>query len=236
MWRNHHSGGVLTDIAAAFCTKVFCTSKFSYTAKYPKTVLMPVGIDTDLFKRRLDVERKSQSILFLGRIAPVKKPDVLIEALNLLKSKGVIFTASFYGDALPKDVAYAASLKEKTKALGLDTYVSFFAGVPNDQTPAVYSSHEVCVNLSSSGMYDKTIFESMACETLTVASNRNLYDLIEDSYIFEEDDPWMLAERIEDIFAFSAREKEKMGARLRHVVMSHHSLKELGQKIAKELV
>ena len=50
MWRNHYSGSLFTDIAASFCRKVFCTSKYSYTAKYKKTVLMPVGIDTNLFR------------------------------------------------------------------------------------------------------------------------------------------------------------------------------------------
>src|SRR6185369_1642182 len=46
MWRNHHAGSRLTDVAAFFCKKVFCTSRFSYTAKYKKTVIMPVGVDT----------------------------------------------------------------------------------------------------------------------------------------------------------------------------------------------
>ncbi|MSU74856.1 hypothetical protein EXS57_03740, partial [Candidatus Kaiserbacteria bacterium] len=46
LWRNHYAGSWFTDVAAAFCTKIFCTSKHSYTAKYKKTVLMPVGVDT----------------------------------------------------------------------------------------------------------------------------------------------------------------------------------------------
>ncbi|MCX6718807.1 MAG: hypothetical protein NTZ38_00260, partial [Candidatus Taylorbacteria bacterium] len=89
MWRNHHAGSTMTDIAAMFCNKVFCTSKYSYTAKYKKTVLMPVGVDMSRFNS--DPENMPQSgrvknsILFLGRIAPVKKVDVFIEALGLLK-------------------------------------------------------------------------------------------------------------------------------------------------------
>ena len=49
LWRNHYAGSWLTDVAAVFCTKVFCTSKHSYTVKYKKTVLMPVGVDTERF-------------------------------------------------------------------------------------------------------------------------------------------------------------------------------------------
>src|SRR3989344_4453775 len=85
LWRNHYAGSILTDIAAAFSTKVFCTSKYSYTAKYGKTVRMPVGIDTDIFVLAADISRNPNSILSLGRVAPSKKLHVLIEALALLK-------------------------------------------------------------------------------------------------------------------------------------------------------
>lgn len=49
LWRNHAQGSYLTDLAALFCRKVFCTSAHSYTAKYRKTVRMPVGVDTARF-------------------------------------------------------------------------------------------------------------------------------------------------------------------------------------------
>ena len=237
MWRNHHAGSFLTDVAAAFCTKVFCTSKFSYTAKYKKTVLMPVGIETDMFKRN-DLSRtakKPHSILFLARIAPVKKPHLLLEALGLLAQKGLSFTASFYGDALPKDIDYLKGLKEKAKALNLDKQVTFCGGVPNDQTPDVYSAHEVFVNLSSSGMYDKTIFEAMACETLSLASNKNLHGLVPEMFIFEEGNAVDLSQKLEKLLALSSEEKESYGRQLRQIVIDKHSLRGLGLKLAEEL-
>ena len=163
MWRNHGIGNWLTDLSALFCKKVFCTSGFSYTAKYKKTVIVPVGIDTDFFKPVEGILRKPHSILFLSRMAPVKKPDVLLEVLKILKENGVDFTASFYGDPSSKDLEYYQSLKDKTKSYGLSSCVSFYFGVSNDKTPAIYSAHDIFVNLSSSGMYDKTIFEAMMC-------------------------------------------------------------------------
>lgn len=236
MWRNHHKGSVLTDIAAALCDKVFCTSRFSFTAKYKKTVLMPVGIDTDVFEHQITTKEPG-SILFLGRIAPVKKPDILIDALALMDRAGKTeFTASFYGDPLPKDVTYAQSLKEKVKSLGLTDRVSFHAGVPNDDTPRVYSMHDVSVNLSSSGMYDKTIFEAMACETLAVASNENLRGLIDDRFIFPEGDAKALAERLTDLIGLAAAEKERWGKVLRQTVINAHSLERLGKRLSQEIV
>lgn len=235
MWRNHHAGSFLTDVAASFCTKVFCTSKFSYTAKYQKTVLMPVGVDTQVFKKISEVVKKPRSVLFLARIAPVKKPHVLIHALALLQKKGVDFTASFYGDPLPSDKKYHQSLQKMVEANKLEAKVFFHAGIANDKTPETYNAHEVFVNLSSSGMYDKTIFEAMACETLTVATNRNLEGLIDPMFVAREDDPQDIAGKIEHVLNLPNQVKLQKALHLREITEKHHSLRALGQKLAKEI-
>ena len=72
LWRNHAKGSFLTSIAVFWCNKVFCTSPSSYTARFKKTKIMPVGINTDFFKPDVSIRKIPRSILFLGRIAPVK--------------------------------------------------------------------------------------------------------------------------------------------------------------------
>ncbi|HVT75324.1 MAG TPA: glycosyltransferase family 4 protein [Candidatus Paceibacterota bacterium] len=236
MWRNHHAGSMLTDMAAAFCSKVFCTSRFSYTAKYKKSVLMPVGVDTDAFKPVSAASREPRSILFLARMAPVKKPDVLVEALGIMNARNVAFTASFYGDPLPKDEIFYKLLQEKVAALGLGDKVRFYAGIPNDTTPRIYSTHDISVNLSSSGMYDKTIFEAMGCETLIVATNRNLKGLVNDAFIAKEDDAEDVAAKIAGLIALPALEKDAKRKDLRAIAESKHSLKALGKRLAEEVI
>ena len=186
MWRNHHAGNRMTDVASLFCNNVFCTSKYSYTAKYAKTIRMPLGINTNVFKRDQTVQRVPRSILSLGRIAPSKNLDIFIGALGLLKDAGHMFTASIYGDALPKDAAYMETLKKQVVTHGLADRVTFHAGIPNTQTPRVYSAHEVFVNVSSNGMYDKTIAEAMACGCVSLASNDNLRGQVDDRLIIPE--------------------------------------------------
>ena len=176
LWRNHYAGSFLTDIAAAFCTKIFCTSKHSYTARYAKTALMPVGVDTDRFFSDEHISRTPHSILFLGRIAPSKRPEMLIDALALLAQDGGEFSASIVGSPLKKDEAYYESLKEKVRALGFAQLISFHQGVPNSQTPALYRAHEVFVNTSPSGMLDKTIFEAAASGCTVFAASKDFSD------------------------------------------------------------
>lgn len=231
MWRNHYAGSFLTDVSAFFCNTVFCTSRYSYTSKYKKTVLMPIGIDTEIFKKKNDIRKKKNSILFLARIAPSKKPELLIEALRILKSEGVQFTADLYGDAEPKDAPYLDSLKKKVKEYGLESLVFFKYGVPNNRTPEIYGSHMIFVNASPSGMYDKTIFEAMACETLVLTSNKNLKGEINDIFLFKEDDAHDLAQKLKTLLALDERTRNSYGARLRTFVADKQSLALLAHKL-----
>ncbi len=232
MWRNHHAGSFLTDIAAKFCKKVFCTSRFSFTAKYKKTVLMPVGINTDLFKVDQTIERVPKSILFLGRMAPIKRPDLLIDALSWLKEQNLAFTASFYGDPLSKDEDYYTSLKRKVVDFGLQDSVKFYPGISNDKTVDIYNKHEIFVNLSTSGMYDKTIFEAMACGCVVLVSNKNLEGLIDTKFIFEEANAKELIKKLQN-HLLSVNLSDNLY--LRSIVVEKHSLQKLSSSLFKEL-
>ena len=235
MWRNHHAGSFLTDMAALWCAKVFCTSKFSYTARYRKTVLMPLGTDTTLYRINPSVHRKKDSILFLGRISPVKKPDLLLGALYEISQKHSEVTATFVGDFLEKDRGYYESLLAKTKEFGLEEKVVFKKGVPSVDTLSIYNVHDVFVNLSSNGMYDKTIFEAMACGCLVLASNDNLKGLIGDDFIFAQDNKGELIQKLEILLRCDPAQREKAVKELREVA-AKNSLQELAHRLAQEMM
>lgn len=87
MWRNHNIGNRLTDLASLFCKKVFCTSKFSYTAKYNKTQIMPVGVDLENFTPMQifslnPMKHIIQSIILYSRLR-FKLFDLLLCSLKL---------------------------------------------------------------------------------------------------------------------------------------------------------
>ncbi|MDE2041071.1 MAG: glycosyltransferase [Patescibacteria group bacterium] len=238
LWRNHYAGSWITNLAALACTKIFCTSKFSYTARFKQTVFMPVGVDTDIFRADSNggsFLRASHSILSLGRIAPSKKLDQFIAAIGIVKTNNIAFTASIYGDYLPRDREYFDHLKESVEKFGLESYVSFKPGVPNEETPVIYASHEIFVNMSPSGMFDKTIFEAMACETIALNCNKNLTDKVDAAYIFAEDDEQELAAKLQKLLQMPPAELRSRGAELRHFAESNHSLKMLGNRLAEEM-
>lgn len=221
MWRNHKRGDIFTRIAVMLSNIVFCTSKFSYTAQFEKTKIMPVGIDTKLFKKDPYKERQKNSILCLGRISPVKNVDVLIDALVLLDTEGINFKLTLVGDALPKDKEYMTMLQSKAKPLLEKGRIVFTGGVPNNKTPEFYSRHEMYVNLTDSGSFDKTILEAMASECLVFVSNSTLEGILPAPLLFKEKDAHDLTRKLRSAFALSQAEKDAYGRNFRQYAMRH---------------
>ncbi|MCX6719200.1 MAG: glycosyltransferase family 4 protein [Candidatus Taylorbacteria bacterium] len=236
MWRNHQVGGFLTDLAVLFCNKVFCTSKQSYTAKFKKTVLMPVGINTDLFVRKPEIQRIPNSILFLGRMDPVKKPELLIEALKILNKEGIEFNVSFYGNPSSGNEQYYDTLKEKVTGSALNSKIRFYQGLSNSETVRIYNEHEIYVNVTGSGSFDKTIFEAMACEMLVVASNKGLIDVIDSEFIFEENNVEDLVLKLRKILSLDQNSKRQYGEKMRRIVVDRHSLRELANHLKEAML
>ncbi|MBI5458037.1 glycosyltransferase family 4 protein [Candidatus Kaiserbacteria bacterium] len=233
MWRNHYAGGFLTDMAAMFAVKVFCTSAHSYTAKYKKTVIMPVGVDTQLFAPGAGF-RMPRSILFLSRFAPAKKPDVLLEALGILSKEGVQFTTSFYGTALPQDTAYREKVIKRAQTLGLGNFVNFYEGVPHTQAPDIFNKHEIFVNLSSSGTYDKTMFEAAASGCVVIAASKDFATVAGEQSLVAEDVK-AVADKLREFLALADGARATLAAQLREKVLAGQSLPFLAQRVITEM-
>lgn len=230
MWRNHFAGSFLTSIAAALSDKIFCTSKYSYTARYKKTSIMPVGVDTDIFKRDANIYRKKNTILFLGRISPVKNVDTFIEALSILDRFGVTFIADIYGDAPDKDKEYYKKVRDSAVLLEKKGMAVFHTGVSNGETPRIYNQHEVYVNTTQSGSFDKTILEAMACECLVVASNESVKDVLLEQFLPKERNAADLAQKLRGVMVLSEEKKEAHKTRFRRYA-TEHSLAHLADKL-----
>lgn len=235
LWRNHKKGGILTRFAVLVSHRVFCTSPDSFTAQFRKTKLMPAGIDTDFFKKDPMCLKKRGSLLFFGRVSPVKKVEIFIAACRLLKDKKADFSADIIGDSRPSDQVYRDELKELIEKAGLGQCVILKPGVSFLEAPALYNQYDICVNATPSGSFDKTILEALACETLVVTSNRAFRGFINDQFIFSENDSSDLAEKTNQILRWSEEKKLHEGVLGREKVKIIHDLPLLVREIKKEI-
>lgn len=231
MWRNHPTGNLFTYLAMMLSDHIFCTSKYSFTMKSKKTKLMPSGIDTELFKRNPSVTKIKNSVLYIGRIAPVKNIDILIDAVFLIDKLGYDIFVSIIGDALSNDMQYMSEIKNLAQPLINKGKINFLGSVPNDKTPFVYNKYEIVVNLTDSGSFDKTVLESMACENLVVLSNKSFVGVIPNQFIFEKRNKKDLSDKIIKILFLENSEKIRIARKLREFVDEKHTL----HLLAKEL-
>lgn len=226
-WRNHPRGNFLTRIAVALSTKIFYTSPQSFTARFSKATLMPAGIDTNIFKSNSAAGRKKYSVCMVGRISPIKHIELGIFAAHKLVSSGVQVSFSIIGSIPQKDKNYFNLLKEHVREFNLSQVVHFSDGVSPEKLPEIYSSHEICLNLTDTGSFDKTIAEAAACGAIPLVSNTSLSHFLPEVCITKAS-PETIAASIQRLF--EAHERLKIQDALDSFVKSQ-SLSTLMEKL-----
>ncbi len=171
LWRNHAKGNIFTIMAVWLSNKVFYTSPRSFTAQFSKAVQMPVGINTDFFKPDPSITRRLNSILFLGRIAPVKRVLEFIDWLEEKRKKGEIFNVTIAGEALARDKDYDQRVRQRVDECEFSELITFAGPVNQEGALKLYQTHETYVNLTLAGSLDKTILEAKACGMKVVVEN-----------------------------------------------------------------
>lgn len=227
LWRNHAMGNFITNLAVSLSDRVFCTSPRSYTARFSKTEIMPAGIDTDFFTPDSSVIKKPHSVLFLGRIAPVKNVELFIDSLNELQKRQTDFSATIAGSVLPRDAEYERKIKTKVLEYGLAEKAKFIGSANQEQARRLYREHELYVNLTAAGSLDKTIFEAMACGVTPLVINTFLHDKLPESFVLPADpDSIQVADYLEKIMKRDTLELKGF-SNLVQQVASNQSLEKL---------
>lgn len=232
-WYNHTYGGLKTRLAMRFANIVFHTSQYAYTANSKKSIRMPAGIDTSFFKPEKR-EKKQKSILYIGRIAPVKGLHILLQAVKILRESGESVALDIYGAALQRDREYEENVKTEIGELIQKGSVVFHGAITNDKTPELYNSHQVFVNLTPEGNYDKTILEALACETKVLVSSKAFENDLPKIYQFIENNSEHLAEQLKKLF--DNTEETDVKYNLRNYIIKNHSLDLLAKKLKELLI
>lgn len=235
LWYNHAYGGWRAKWAAVIATKVFYTSPYAWAASLKNSQLMPVGVDTNLFQPSLEPATEPKfflQILSLGRISPVKKIEVLLEAAQILATDNFAFQIDIYGQAPERDKLYYQSIRSKACDLEKKGLVKFYASLNNSQTPAIYRKHQVLVNLTPNGSFDKTIIEALSCGRPVLMCNQSLAKDLPADFFFKEGDASDLAKQLKNIKRqIDQRILILPLANLRQYVLKRHSLDLLVDKL-----
>ena len=103
--------------------------------------------------------------------------------------------------------------------------------MPNYEAPKIYNEHEIFINLTPAGSFDKTILEAAICGCILVVANKSLSGEIDEKMIVQEETAENVAEKIKYWLEVSVEDKNKVSEKLQNYVLKNHSLDVLIKKL-----
>ena len=187
-----------------------------YEADPAKIAVIPCGVDTALFAPG-DAEAARASLglpagpllLYVGRIAPIKGLETLLDALGCLRGAGHLARLVVVGgDADERLDSHEAELRRKVARQGLAGAVTFVGAQPQERLRDYYVAADVTVLPSYYESFGMVALEAMACGSAVIASRvGGLQTTVRDGVtglLVSEGDPCALAETIARVLDDSA--------------------------------
>ena len=230
LWYTHKAVTLRLRIAELFVHGIFTASKESFRLPSDKVVVTGHGIDTDVFAPDERIAKMTGSLLTVGRIAPVKNLELLVDAARILLDDDMPISVSIVGAAvLSKDRAYERELRNRIAHSGYADRFSFAGAYQHEHLVPVYRSHEVFVHLSRTGSLDKTVLEAMACGMKVVSCNDAARAFLPPEFTFNSNDASGSAHAIQHALSRPAP------SALREYVVAHHNLERLIDRLSERL-
>lgn len=182
-----------------------------YGAAPSRIAVIPCGVDTELF---LPADREAARaalgldagplLLYVGRLAPIKGLDTLLDALAKVRASGRPARLLVVGgDADEPADGHEAHLRERITRLGLDDAVRFIAAQPQHVLPSYYAAADLTLLPSHYESFGMVALEAMACGSPVIASRvGGLTTTVRDrvtGFLVPEGDVAALAERIDAV-------------------------------------
>jgi len=234
MWYAHPGWNWKVKLAYMLSDRVVTSVREAFHKRGGKVLVVGQGIDETIFRRDDAIERPEHSILSLGRLSPPKRVDLLIKAVTKLDAP---FDLSIVGNPPPMRGAeeYARVLRNLRDNFAVRGKVHMYSAVPYARTVTWFNKHEIFVNLSPTGYFDKTVIEAMACECVPIVSNDAYYSIfprdLHELLIFKQDDVEHLASIIRDVLLLPSETRIQIGKQMREIVIRDHSLSTIGKRL-----
>lgn len=191
LWYVHRSVTWRLRIAHFFAHGIFSSTPESFRIQSNKVSFVGHAIPLDIFARPVDVPLRNVRgdygvanplrIVSVGRITPIKRHEILIDAVAMLRDRGSALkvVVSIVGSPVyPKDHAYFAMLKQKVAEQKLEKEITFIPAVPPHQIASWYWNNDLLVNLCPTGGLDKVVLEAMAAGTPVLVTNKAFNGLL----------------------------------------------------------
>jgi glycosyltransferase involved in cell wall biosynthesis len=241
LWYTHEAGRSLLRVAERVVDRIITASPESFPFPSSKLIVTGHGIDTAVFAPTQGAAstRTSPVIVSVGRVGPIKRIEVLIEAVRVLTQENVDVTLRIVGPIAERDQGYGLNLIRQVEAAGLSEVVSWLGPVPPGEVVEEYQRACLALNMRLTGAMDKAVLEAMACGIPVLTTNRTfarLFGELAEYLIPPEDDPHLIAAACRRLLGMAEWERTELGMRLRELVKREHSLDRLAERLTGSLL
>ena len=179
-----------------------------YEADPAKIAVIPCGVDTGLFAPGDAVAARAALglgggplLLYVGRIAPIKGLQTLLDAVGCLRGAGhPARLVVVGGDADDRRDRHETEIRRRVAGLGLGHAVTFAGAQPQDRLRDYYVAADATVLPSYYESFGMVALEAMACGSAVIASRvGGLQTTVRDGVtglLVSEGDPCALAETV----------------------------------------
>lgn len=161
------------EIRHATCCSEYTANKLATAGALPHGVrVIYNGIDPQPFVNRARTKPNGavRKLLYFGGLADHKGVHTAVEALGLLKQRGLAqgLELALVGHGHPD---YVSHLRELAARQGVSDQLHFTGGVPRDEIPALLAQHDVYLFTSVwEEPFGRTIVEAMAAGVAVIGS------------------------------------------------------------------
>lgn len=169
-------------------------------------------------------QERERTLLFVGRIHPVKGLDNLIDAWAKLSPKG--WRLRLVGGENKE--GYGAALETKCRAFHIEASVDFVGAKYGEDLQREYAGADCLILPSFTENFGGVVVDTLGAGHPVIASNKTPWRELEESPFgccgwFVPNDPDSLARTIEKMMALSDTDRDEMGANGRRLVVSKYT-------------
>jgi glycosyltransferase involved in cell wall biosynthesis len=242
LWYAHKSVTPMLRLATLVVDRIITSTRDGFRIQSPKVKMIGQGIEIERFvpTRDRSADDRLFTLLTVGRLSPIKRLELLIEAVALIRQKSPELPLCFKivgGPLGDTDQAYAAKLHQLIAQYHLQDTVVLVGNAPFPEVVTYYQQADCFVNVSETGSIDKAVLEAMSCGVPVIVKQvfaEVLGAELAQTWVTDSA-PDQVAERILLVASMPEPERRQLGEQLRAIVVRDHALEKLCGKIIAEI-
>lgn len=227
LWYAHGATPRTLRLAHRLVDRVVSSTPEGLRLASDKVVFLGQGVETNVYRPVVRRSGKTLRVITVGRIAPSKGIDLLIEALADWGQSVDWRLVVVGGGTSESEIAYADELRRLALGKPGGDRIEFAGRRNAGEIAALLATSDVFINLSATGSLDKAIVEAMASGCPVISSNDAFVRIARDNGFSQcaiERTPHAVRAALSNLMAMPPEARQALADRQAQVAHRDHTL------------